>query len=159
MDDKEFRNQLARMLVVRQAHMDFTDVVADFPEAHINTRPANCDYSFWHLLEHLRITQKDILDYISAENYQWPNFPDGYWPDKAIESNLAGWQKTVEGFLADRQALVDIINNPDIDLFAPLPNSREHRHNIVREINIVANHNAYHTGEMGILRQVMGLWG
>ncbi len=159
MDDKELRNQLARMLVVRQAHMDFIDVVADFPEAHINTRPVNCDYSFWHLLEHLRITQKDILDYISAENYRWPNFPDGYWPNKAVESDLAGWQKTIEGFLADRQALVDIINNPDVDLFAPLPNSGEHQHNIVREINIVANHNAYHTGEMGILRQIMGLWG
>ena len=71
---------------------------------------------------------------------------------------LAGWQQTIENFYADRQKLADIINNPNVDLFAPLPNSGEHQHNILREINIIANHNAYHTGEFGVLRQVMGLW-
>lgn len=154
----ELRTQLARMLTVRQAHMDFEDAVQDFPEEQINTRPPHCDYTFWHLLEHLRICQRDILDYIAADTYDWPNFPDDLWPDKAAETDAAGWQATVDQFLADRQALVAIIRDPSVDLFAPLPNSGEYGHNIVREINIVASHNAYHTGELGILRQVMGLW-
>jgi len=157
-NNKELRKQLVHLLTVRQAHMDFEDAAADFPIEHINTRPPNCGYTFWHLLEHIRICQKDILDYIQSDDYQWPNFPDDLWPDKATETDLAGWQQTIENFYADRQKLVGIINNPAVDLFAPLPNSGEHRHNIVREINIIASHNAYHTGETGILRHVMGLW-
>lgn len=157
--DKEVRNQLVRMLTVRQAHMDFEDAVADFPAEHINTRPANCDYTFWHLLEHIRICQLDILEYIVSTDYEWPNFPDDLWPDKMTKTDLAGWQATIDAFYADRQALVDVINDPTKDLFVPLTNSGEHRHNILREINIIAAHNAYHTGELGILRQTMGLWG
>ncbi len=157
-DDRELRNQLVRMLTNRQAHMDFEDAVANFPEEHINTRPPNCDYTFWHLLEHLRICQQDILEYIQSDDYTWPNFPDDLWPDKSAGSDLAGWQQTIESFYADRQNLVDMINDPNVDLFASLPNSGEHRHNILREINIIASHNAYHTGELGILRQIMGLW-
>lgn len=158
MTDEELRTQLVRMLTVRQAHMDFEDAVADFPNEHINTRPPNVDYSFWHLLEHLRMGQQDILEYIESDSYQWPSFPDDYWPDKSTNTNIEGWQNSIEQFLEDRRRLVEIINDPAKDLFAPLPNSGEYQHNILREINIVANHNAYHTGELGILRQVMGLW-
>lgn len=154
----ELRNQLARMLVVRQAHMDFEDAVADFPEEHLNTLLPNCDYSFWHLLEHMRICQRDILEYIESDVYVWPNFPDDFWPDKGTVTDVVGWQATIEGFLSDRRRLVEIVTNPAVDLFAPLPNSGEHGHTIVREINIIGAHNAYHTGELGILRQVMGLW-
>ena len=157
-DENELRNQLVRMLTVSQAHMDFADAVANFPAEQINTRPPNCDYTFWHLLEHLRICQKDILDYIASDDYQWPNFPDDLWPDKSAETDLSGWQQTIAQFLADRQALVSIVNDPNVDLFAPLPNSAEHQHNILREINIIANHNAYHTGELGVLRQLLALW-
>lgn len=155
--DEELRKQLARLLTVRQAHMVFEDVVADFPPEHINTRPPNCAYTFWHLIEHMRICQSDILDYIQSDDYKWPDFPDDLWPDEAAQTDVAGWQESIARFLADRQALVDIIEDPDVDLFAPLPNSGERRHTIVREINVIASHNAYHTGELGILRQVMGL--
>jgi hypothetical protein len=155
--DNELRNQLVRMLTVRQAHMDFVDAVAGFPEEQINAKPPNCDYTFWHLLEHMRICQKDILDYIQSDTYEWPSFPDDLWPDRSLETDAAGWQRTIASFVADRQALVDIVNDPAVDLFAPLPNSGEHQHNILREINIIASHNAYHTGELGIVRQMMGI--
>ena len=157
-NNQELRKQLTRMLTARQAHMDFEDAVTDFPEAHINTRPSNCDYTFWHLLEHLRICQSDILDYIQSDSYTWPNFPDDLWPGRSTQTDLAGWKQTIEQFYADRQGLVAIINDATLDLFAPLPNSGEHQHNILREINIIASHNAYHTGEFGVLRQIMGLW-
>lgn len=157
-DNKELRNQLVRMLTIRQAHQDFEDAVANFPEEHINSSPPNCDYTFWHLLEHIRICQKDIVEYIESDDYNWPNFPDDLWPDKSAQTDLAGWQQTIEQFIVDRQRLVEIINDPSTDIFAPLPNSGQHQHNILREINIIASHNAYHTGELGILRQMMGLW-
>jgi hypothetical protein len=156
--DQELRNQLVRMLTIRQAHMDFKDAVADFPVDQINTRVPNSDYTFWHLLEHLRICQKDNLDYIQADDYHRPKFPDDLWPAPPAQTDLAGWQQTIEQFYADRQKLVEIINSPAVDLFVPLPNSGEHQHNIVREINIIANHNAYHTSELAIMRQVLGLW-
>jgi hypothetical protein len=158
-NDQELRNQLVRMLTIRQAHMDFTDAVADFPGEHINTKPTNCAYTFWHLLEHIRICQEDILHYIVSEDYVEPSFPDDLWLPENAGTDLAGWQKTIADFLADRQALVDIVNNPKMDLFAPLSNSGARQHNILREINIIANHNAYHTGELAILRHTMGLWG
>lgn len=157
-NDQELRNQLTNLLTARQAHMVFEDAVADFPVTHINTRPANCPYTFWHLLEHLRICQRDILEYIQADDYSWPDFPDDLWPDPAATTDLAGWQQTIAAFQADQQALAAIINDPAVDLFAPLPNSGEYRHNILREINVVAGHNAYHIGELGILRGVMDLW-
>lgn len=158
MNDKELRQQLSNTLIVRQAHMDFVDAVADFPMTHINTKPSNLDYSFWHLVEHIRICQKDIVDYIVSESYAWGNFPDDYWPDKSADATPTDWQHSIEQFLADRQQLVDIINDPNVDLFHPLPNSGEHQHNILREVQIISAHNAYHTGELGVLRQTLGLW-
>lgn len=157
-NDLELRQQLVALLTVRQAHMDFVDAVAEFPEEHINTRPPNCAYTFWHLVEHLRLAQKDILDYVVDENYQWPNFPDDFWPDPAAETDRVGWEASIAGFLADREAFVTLINDPENDLFAPLPNSGDYQHNLLREVNVLASHNAYHTGELGILRQTMNLW-
>ena len=158
MDDASLRSELTNLLTVRQAHMDFEDAVAGFPKEYINTRPPGCEYTFWHLIEHLRLAQRDILDYIAAEEYAWPTFPDDYWPAPDATCDWAGWQQSVRRFLEDRAALVELVNDPAVDLFAPLPNSGEAQHTLLREIHVVAAHNAYHTGELGILRQVMGLW-
>ncbi len=158
MNDAALRTELLHLLTLRQAHMDFEDAVANFPADQINTRPPHTDYTFWHLLEHLRLAQRDILEYIIADTYRWPDFPGDLWPDREATTDLAGWQATIEQFMADRQALADRVADPDTDLFAPLPHSGDAKHTMVREINIIAAHNAYHTGELGILRQVMGLW-
>lgn len=155
--DEILRQQLVNLLLKRQAHMLFEDAVADFPAQHINGRPPGVEYTFWHLLEHLRICQYDILDYIRNPHYEAPNFPDDLWPSRDAETDLAGWQQTIDRFLADRQALVDIVQNPQTDLYAQIPHGWD-GHNILREILVVADHNAYHLGELGILRQVMGLW-
>ena len=137
--DKELRDQLVRMLTVRQAHMDFDDAVTNFPAEHVNTQPTNCDYTFWHLLEHMRICQEDIVDYVTSDRYSWPDFPTGLWPAQSATTDWTGWQETIDRFYTDRQRLVDVINNPETDLFAPLPNSGEHRHTLLREINIVSS--------------------
>lgn len=158
MKNEEIRTQLVNLLTVRQAHADFEDAVADFPEAYLNVRPPGCPYTFWHLVEHLRLAQRDILDYIVSDRYRWPRFPDDYWPEPSAQTDLAGWHHSVQQFLADRQALVQIIQNSEVDLLAPLPNSGEHKHHLLREINIIAAHNAYHTGELIVLRRVMGIW-
>ena len=157
MNDKHVREQLVNALTVQQAHTLFDGVIKDFPADHYNTRPANTPYSFWHLLEHLRITQWDILDYIQNPNYQYREFPKGYWPDPDSNTDADGWNTTIQQFNDDLQALVDIVNDPDTDLYAQIPHAQK-GHTILREINIIATHNAYHIGELGILRGVMGLW-
>jgi hypothetical protein len=136
--------------------MTFEDVVADFPMAHINTRPPHVSYTPWHLLEHMRIAQRDILEYIEDPKYRLPTWPDDYWPRPDAQADDATWKKTVAEFLRDRAALEKIAANPKVALGAALPYARQHT--LIRELLIVSEHNAYHIGEFAILRQVMGTW-
>jgi hypothetical protein len=138
--------------------MGFEDAVAEFPADAMNRPAPNVPYTPWHILEHLRITQWDILEYIrDSAHYLAPNWPEDYWPDQAAETTAAGWQETVDGFLADREAIEAILRDPATDLSVPLPQTPGHT--IVREVRLLANHNSYHVGEFAILRQVMGSWG
>ncbi len=157
MSDMHLREQLVNQLTQRQAHMIFQDAVRGFPAAHYNTRPAGVDYSFWHLLEHLRICQWDILDYIRNPQYQHMEWPGDYWLPRDAVTDAAGWQQTLDRFLADLNALVALVNDPRTDLYTPIPHGYD-GHTILREILIVAQHNSYHIGEFAILRQVAGLW-
>lgn len=157
MNDSHVREQLVNMLTKLQAHQLFDEVVRDFPAEHYNTFPANTPYSFWHLLEHLRIAQADILDYIENPDYQEIEWPRGYWPPSDAKADEDAWNNTIAQFRADLQALVAIVNDPERDLYAQIPHGQA-GHTILREINIIATHNAYHIGEMGILRGVMDLW-
>lgn len=158
MDEAQpLRVQLMNLLSVRQAHMSFEDAVQDFPLSHINTRPPNVEYTFWHLLEHIRICQRDILDYIREPDYRAPNFPDDLWPERDATTDEAGWRHTIAQFQADLAALIAIINDPHTDLYSQIPHAAP-GHTILREALIVADHNAYHIGEFAILRQTMGLW-
>jgi hypothetical protein len=156
--DSVLRQQLINVLIERQAHMTFEDAVKAFPSEHMNTRPPNVEYTFWHLIEHIRYCQWDILDYIRNPNYSATDWPSGYWRKPDEETDLAGWNTTIEQFKADRQALVDIVKDPTMDLYAPIPHGWSKDHNVIREVLVAAGHNSYHIGELGILRQQMALW-
>ena len=145
-----------RNLVHGPSYMTFDDVVADFPMKHINTRPPNVTYTPWHLLEHMRIAQRDILEYIEDEDYHHPSWPADYWPAADAEADAKAWKKTITQFRKDRAALEKIAGNARVALGAPLPYARQHTY--IRELLIVSEHNTYHIGELAILRQVMGAW-
>ena len=155
--EQAVREQLVAMLNKRQAHLMFDDVVADFPLDKINVRPPDVPYTFWHLVDHLRFTQWDILDYIRNPNYQYTKWPEGYWPALDATTDAAGWEKTINEFRSDLAALIAIVEDPATDLYAQIPHGQP-GHNILREIMVVASHNAFHIGELGILRQTMRLW-
>ncbi len=157
MSESLIRQQLVNMLTVGQAHMTFEDAIKNFPAAHFNTRPQGIDYTFWHLLEHLRICQWDILDYCVNANYKHMEWPRDYWPAKDAVTDAAGWGRTVDQFIADRDALVALVQNPQTNLYQAIPHGYD-GHTILREILVVADHNAYHIGEFGILRQIVGIW-
>ena len=150
------RQQLQQLLDGRNAHMTFDDAVANFPPDLINARPPNVPYSFWHLVEHLRIAQWDILDFIHNANYTALQWPAGYWPDPEAQATAEQWEDSLARFRADRAALVALVNDPEVDLYAELPHAPGYT--ILREILVVADHNAYHIGELAILRQVMDAW-
>jgi hypothetical protein len=136
--------------------MTFDEAVARFPIASINQRPPHVIYTPWHLLEHLRLAQWDILEFIQNPHHVSPEWPDGYWPARDEETDEEGWKQTINQFQADLAALADIVADPGTDLYADLPHAPGY--NILREILVVADHNAYHIGEFAILRQVMGTW-
>jgi hypothetical protein len=145
-----------RNLVRGPSYMTFDDVVASFPMQHINTRPPNVPYTPWHLLEHMRIAQRDILEYIEDPEYRLPTWPDDYWPAADAKADAKAWKKTVEGFRRDRAALEKIAANRRVALGSALPYAQQHT--VIRELLIVSEHNTYHIGEFAILRQVMGTW-
>ena len=157
MKDRHLRQQLVNALIKRQAHQSFETAIENFPPAHYNTKPANLTYTFWRLLEHMRIAQADILNYIENPDYQYLKFPDDYWLPADAKADDAAWQKTIDNFLADRAALIKIIQDPARELTAQIPHA-EAGHSILREILIVAAHNSYHIGEFGSLRGALGLW-
>ena len=155
--DGLLRQQVVALLQGGNAHMSFTEAVADFPEGMINVRPRNVPYSFWHLLEHLRLTQLDIVEYVTSANYREKEWPREYWPAPDAEATKQQLIETIALFNRDLEQLIEIVSDESTDLFAPVPSNPEH--NILREMLIVADHNAYHVGELGILRQVEGAWG
>lgn len=154
--DDVVRSQLLQLLQGGHAHFSFDQAVSDFPLAHINTRPPNVPYTLWHLLEHLRIAQWDILEFIRNPSHVSPEWPVGYWPNPAQTATTDQWQVTLAAFRADQQALVAIVTNPQTNLYADLPHAAGY--NILREILVVADHNAYHIGEFAIFRQILDIW-
>ena len=155
--DRHTREQLLVLLRGGNAHMSFTEAVAEFPEEQINTRPPHVAYSFWHLIEHLRLTQADILDYLTNAGYQEPAWPRDYWPAPESEATPRQWAESVAAFQRYLEAIAAIVADAGFALEATVPSSDEHT--ILREVLIVADHNAYHIGELAILRQVTGAWG
>jgi hypothetical protein len=154
--DKVMREQLLALLRGGNAHLGFDDAVANFPLEHINTKPPNVSYTPWHLLEHIRIAQWDILEFVRNPNHVSPSWPEGYWPAPDEQADEARWQKTIEDFRVDLRAIQDLVTDPNMDFFSPIPHASAYT--IFREILLVADHNAYHIGEFAILRQVMDTW-
>ncbi len=155
--DEVLRENLAALLTGEYARMPFEDAVKDFPLERINENFPNADYTPWDLLEHLRIAQWDILDFIKNPDYKYLKWPDDYWPKKGKKATAANWEKSVNGFKKDFQELEEMVKNPQTDLFKEVLWGEGQT--FLREIVTVANHNAFHLGEFAIMRQAMGTWG
>ncbi|MDQ2965674.1 MAG: DinB family protein [Chloroflexota bacterium] len=154
--DATHRKNLVALLAGIEAHMTFEEAVAEFPDEAINGRAPNVTYTPWQLLEHIRMTQQDILDYVVNPSYVERPWPVGYWPDPDATATPAQFAETIRRCIADRDALTDLVKDRARDLLAIIPNSPGHT--LLREVRIAADHTAYHVGEFAILRQVMGTW-
>jgi hypothetical protein len=156
MDSPALRKELFALLRGGNAHMDFDEVVSDFPPAHINEKVSEVPYSFWQIVEHMRIAQWDILEFIRNPAHISPHYPEGYRPSPDQRADKEVWRKTLSDFRSDREALAAMVQNSKNDLFAPIPHAKGYT--IFREILLAADHNSYHLGELAIIRQVMDLW-
>ena len=155
--DKEIRSQLVSTLESGHNHLAFAGATKAFPTSAINSRLPRVPYTFWHLVEHLRLAQKDMLDYMTSPSYQEPPFPQGYWPAKSARATSAQWRRSLQQFHADLEAVIALVRDPTRDLFATVPNSAG-KHTFFRCVLVTADHNSYHVGELAIGRQVAGLW-
>jgi hypothetical protein len=155
--DKIVRSHLLSLLNGGNAHMTLAEAVQDFPWSKINTVFPNGTYSSWGLLEHIRISQLDILDFIRNPNYKEMDWPKDYWPPKNKKATRKDWQETISRFRRDSDELQKIINDPKVDIYAKVPHGTGQT--VLREILLVADHNSYHLGEFAIMRQTMDTWG
>ena len=150
------REQLRELLTGGHAHLDFDRALADLPSALRGARPTGLPHTPWRLVEHMRIAQRDILRFCVDPEHVSPAFPDGYWPKGDAPPDPDAWERTVAEFRSDLQAVIDLVSDPETDLLAPLPHGEGHT--ILREALLVADHNAYHLGQLVTVRRLLGAW-
>jgi hypothetical protein len=153
--DSAVREQLAAVLDWRDAHVSFDKAIEGIPVEARGKRPAGLPYSAWQLLEHMRIAQRDILEFCRTPDYQELNWPDDYWPHSPEPPDDAAWDESLRQFREDRVAMQKIATGAD-DLMAKIPHGTGQTY--LREVLLVADHNAYHVGELVLLRRLLGNW-
>ena len=150
------RKHLVYLLGDGGAHVNFDSAIARFPAAERGARIAGAPHTAWQLLEHLRIAQWDILEFSRNRAHVSPEFPDGYWPRTDSPPSARAWSESVRTFQKDLRAMIRLVSNPKTDLFARIPHGDGQT--ILREALLVADHNAYHIGQLVLLRKLLDAW-
>jgi hypothetical protein len=154
--DQFLRQHLLELLSGGGAHAKFDEVVKDFPAELRGKKPADLPHSPWMLLEHLRISQHDILEFSRNAAHVSPPWPAGYWPAEEAPPNPAAWNKSIRQFREDMQSMQDLVANPKTDLFAKIPWGDGQT--VLREALLSADHNAYHLAQLVDVRRILGAW-
>ena len=154
--DKALREHVVYLLEGGGAHAKFDEIVAGVPPKILGQKPAGLPHSLWMLLEHLRIAQWDILEFSRNAKHTSPKWPEGYWPKTEAPTTTAAWNGSVKKFRQDLKAMQDLVNDPKSDLFARIPWGDGQT--ILREALLLADHNAYHLGQMLDVRRLLGAW-
>ncbi len=150
--------QLIALLQGGQAHASLEDAVANFPADLQSKVPEHLPYSAWQLLEHLRIAQRDILDFSAPPpgGYKHLRWPQDYWPTDAAPPTPDSWDQSLQAIHADRNRFIALLTAPNADLYTPFPWGEGQ--NLLREALLIADHNSYHVGELIVLRRLLGAW-
>ena len=151
--DLQLRDHLLYLLRGGGAHISFEDLIAEFPIDFINREIEGVPYSTWQVLEHMRIAQWDILEFSRNATHVSPTFPEGYWPTAGVAADNEMWNRTVQSFQADLRSLENLVEDPATDLFSEIPHGNGQT--ILREVLLVADHNAYHLGTLALMKRVL----
>jgi DinB superfamily len=152
------RKELITLLEGGQAHITFDEAIKSFPANLRDTVPPNLPYSAWQLLEHLRIAQRDILDFSAPPTggYHPIKWPDAYWPNSPQPPSAHAWDESIAAIHRDLKNFVALIEKPSNDLYKPF--RWGDGQNLLREALLLADHNSHHLGELILLRRLLGAW-
>jgi len=153
--DDALRVLLSKLLSWEDAHVSFDGAVEGIPPDFRGSRPEGAPHSPWQLLEHIRICQRDILDFCRDPEYVERKVED-YWPSGPAPPTDAAWDGSIASFRRDRDALKALAADSETDLFAPIPHGSGQTY--LRELVLVADHNSYHVGQLVLLRNLLGIW-
>jgi len=151
--NKMLRDQLSRLLEHSEAHAGFDAAVADIAPQARGTRPTGLPHSAWELLEHIRLAQRDILEYCQDAPYAERPWPEGYWPSTREPPTLQAWDESVQAVRRDREEFQRLIADPDVDLFGAVPHGA--KHTLLREVLVAVDHNAFHVGQLMVVRRLL----
>jgi hypothetical protein len=154
--DRELRQHLLYVLRGGGAHVDFETAVRGFPAELRGKKPAGFPHTAWMLLEHMRIAQWDILEFSRNPRHVSPDFPAGYWPASESPPSGSAWNRSLQSIRSDLLAMLELVQDESTDLYSRIPHGEGQT--ILREALLVADHNAYHLGELVALRRLLGAW-
>ncbi|RPJ62200.1 MAG: DinB family protein [Acidobacteria bacterium] len=150
---ESLREHLLNLLSGAWAHMEFDKAVADFPPDLRGNKTQGIPYTAWQLLEHMRIAQWDILEFSRDPKHVSPDWPSGYWPQTEAPVSNSGWDESVSRFKKDLEAMRKLVESPETDLFSKIPHGTGQT--ILQEAMLMADHNAYHLGQLVLLRKLL----
>ena len=156
MDDKALREHLLYLLRGGGAHVNLEAAIAELPPKLRGVKPPGLPFTAWRLLEHMRLAQWDILEFSRNPRHVSPDWPGGYWPQADGPADGADWEASVKAFRAGLKAMQKLVADPAADLFARVPHGQGQT--LLREALLVADHNAYHLGQLVMLRRQLGAW-
>jgi len=154
--DRELRDHVLYLLRGGGAHLSFDKAVAGLPAKLRGVKPPGVPHTPWRLVEHMRLAQLDILEFSRNPKHVSPEFPEGYWPKGDAPPNPAAWNASLKAFRKDLKAMEQLVDDPSTDLFARIPNGEGQT--VLREALLVADHNAYHLGQLVVIRRMLGAW-
>jgi DinB superfamily len=155
-NDAALRQHLVNLLTLAHAHATFDDATRGLPIELRGKRPRGAEHSPWQLLEHLRIAQWDILEFSRDAQHKSPKWPEEYWPKKPTPPDEKAWDKSVRAFRRDLKAMCTLVADEATDLYAKIPHGDGQT--ILREALLIADHNAYHVGQLVLVRRLLGAW-
>ena len=154
--DKYLREHLLYLLRGGGAHVHFDDAFGDLTAEETGRSVEGVPYTVWQVLEHMRIAQWDILEFSRNPAYRSPKWPEEYWPQRPAPAHAREWEQSVKSFRDDSAAMEALVADPSTDLFARIPHATGQT--ILREALLIADHNAYHLGQVVLIRKLLGSW-
>src|SRR4051812_21136496 len=152
---QQLKKELTTLLTTSHAHVSFNDAIKNIPFDDLGKKPNNVPYSIWQQIEHIRIAQKDILDFSLNKNYTTLNWPDDYWVIASAPENEAAWNQSIANIQSDLNAFIEALQNAD-DIYEPFKHGSGQ--SWLREALVLFDHNSYHLGEIIALRRLLGNW-
>ncbi len=153
-EQTNLRDHLLELLHGGQAHITFDDAVNGFPAELTGVRPEGAPHSAWELLEHIRIALEDIVAFSQSADHVSPPWPKGYWPASPAPKDASQWTESVGAIRAGMRAFEALLKDSEQDLFRKLPWGEGQT--LLREALLIADHNAYHLGQLVLVRRLLG---